>query len=277
MTAPSLSQYQKIFTDSILSKVLDSDATDPLLTHIMPMFENSEDGDEAVNRLAIYRNNVILSLSTAVADTFPVVKRLIGDACFNAAAIAFAREHPPEQPSLLFYGEKFIDFIKSYPPCKDISYLADVALLEWNYIRAFHAENVTLLDKTTLQQIVPESLGDVAFNIHPSVQIMQSDWPVDTIWEENLKPVVGTIDLQNLSASHLLIYRHELQVQVVNLTSECFNLLKALLDGESIANAWAYTLEKQQQENKPAMDDSELIGMLGYLLSLSLFTSAQIC
>jgi len=275
MTNPTLEQYQKLFTENLLTEQLSYQDSENLLGHFKAMFEESDQCEEAVNRFSIYRNNVILSLSTAIADTFPVVKRLIGDACFNAAAISFVREQPPEQPSLLFYGEGFIDFIKSYPACLDLAYLSDVARLEWNYIRAFHAEDVELLDINTLQQIAPESLQDISFVIHPSVQLMQSDWPVDTIWEENLKADVGTINLQHHSGCHVLIYRQQLQVQVVNLSRECFSFLEALTEGLSIASAWAYTLEKQQS-SEPALDDSELSGMLGYLLNMPLFSSLKI-
>ena len=277
MTAPTLDQYQKLFTDKVLIEELSFAGSEDLLDHFTPMFDGDsvDNTQEALERLAIYRNNVILSLSTAIADTFPVVKRLIGVECFNAAAIAFVRGHPPEQPSLLFYGNGFIDYIKTYPACVDLLYLSDIAQLEWNYIRAFHGEDDDLMDNQVLQQIAPESLGDVIFDIHPSVQLMQSDWPVDTIWEENLKQDVEIIDLQNHTGCKLLIYRDQLQVQVVNLNPDCFNFLSSLADGKSITNAWSDTLDNRQRENLTDIDESELSGMLGYLISLPLFTAAH--
>ena len=139
--APTLDEYQKLFTDNVLTEQLSFDKSKDLLGHVVALFNDEQYSEEAEDRFAIYRNNVILSLSVAVADTFPVVKRLIGDECFNAAAVSFVRKHPPAQPSLLFYGEKFIHFIKTYPACVELSYLSDIAQLEWNYIRAFHAED----------------------------------------------------------------------------------------------------------------------------------------
>ena len=273
---PSLDEYQKLFTENLLTDQLLYEDSEDLLGHFIPLFDKDESSEEAVDRFAIYRNNVILSLSVAIADTFPVVKRLIGDECFETAAIAFVRKHPPSTPSLLFYGEGFIQFIKDYPACIELGYLSDIAQLEWNYIRAFHADDMSLLDNETLQQIAPESLGDTAFEIHPSVRLMQSDWPIDTIWEENLKQDVETIDLEKYSKCKLLIYRQDLQVQVINLASECFHFLLALTEGKTIIDAWSYTLEQQQLEQGPELNESELSGMLGYLLSLSLFTSAKL-
>lgn len=276
MKALTLGQYQQLFTENLLSVDLSNDDAKDLLSHLVPMFENEDNSAEAIDRLNIYRNNVILSLSTAIADTFPVVKRLIGDDCFNAAAIVFVRTNPPTQPSLLFYGEAFINFISDFPACSELKFLLDVARLEWNYIQAFHAEDSELLDNETLAQIPPESLADVKFTLHPSVQLMQSDWPVDTIWDENLKEEVSTININELPGCNLVLFRHDFQVQVVNLTIECFNFLYGFSINKNIADAWSYTVEQQLINNRAALDDNELSAMLGYLLGLSLFAAAYL-
>ncbi len=276
MTTPDIKKFQQVFAENLFSDKILPSANEDLLDHIVPMFGDSDQKLEAVERLKIYRNNVILSLRDAVGDTFPVVKRLIGDDCFNAAAVSFVRQNPPEHPSLLFYGETFIEFIATYPACVELTFLSDVALLEWNYIRAFHAENVTLLENSTLDNIAPESLGNVVFSLHPSVNFMQSQWPVDDIWEENLKEEVATIELDTDAQCNLLIYRKDYQVEVINLAYECFNLLTALSQGKTIVEAWEYAVELQLKAELEPLAETELSNMLGYLLSLSIFTSARV-
>lgn len=275
MTTPTLGEFQERFADNLLTESLSFNESQKLLSHFVPMFKDSDVVEEAEDRFAIYRNNVVLSLSTAIADTFPVVKRLVGEDCFKTVSISFIRKFPPVQPSLLYYGKAFIDFISSCPGCSHLDYLSDVANLEWNYIRAFHAEDIKPLNIEILQQIEPEKLGDISFALQPSVHLMESPWPVDSIWHENLKQDVAEIDLQECSGSNLLIYRNEMQVQVINLTVECFYFLSALAGGKSITKAWINTLEKLKIDNRPVIDDSELVGMLGYLLGLSLFTGIR--
>ena len=51
-------------------------------------------GSDPARRLAVYRNNVVSSLIDALADTFPVVQRLVGTEFFRAMAGVFA---PPAQ------------------------------------------------------------------------------------------------------------------------------------------------------------------------------------
>jgi hypothetical protein len=99
MNTPSLAQYQQQFTENLLSEQLIYEKSHGFLSHITPLFTNSDQKSERSDRFSIYRNNVILSLSTAIADSFPVVQRLIGKTCFNGAAIAFVRNHPPAQAS----------------------------------------------------------------------------------------------------------------------------------------------------------------------------------
>jgi hypothetical protein len=278
MTIPTLSEYQDQFSADLLSEKFIFKESHPILSHLVPMFNNSANAGleniEALERFTIYRNNVILSLITAMADTYPVVKRLLGDEFFNAIAKEFVRKNPPEKPSLLFYGEGFIEFIRHFPACSEIAYLADVAKLEWFNVRAFHAADEELLDNNLLASVAEESLSEVSFTLQPSVHLMSSEWPVDTIWEENLKDEVATLNIEDFDANNLLIYRHQLQVQVINLQIDCYHFLYAFSEGKNIAEAWDYTVTQQQLDNRDDLDESELSAMLGYLLSLGLFSSA---
>jgi len=276
MTQPDLKKFQQSFASNLLSEQILDGAEDEFLKHFVPMFQQGSQAKEARERLKIYRNNVILSLRDAIGDTFPVVKRLIGDDCFNSAAVNFVRQNPPTEPSLLFYGEDFIEFIGDYPACKNLHFLADVARLEWNYILAFHAADVTLFDPNALNEIDATLLGNVVFTIHPSVQLMQSKWPTDDIWQENLKEEVSTISIDNEQNCNLLILRRDEQVDVINLATECFNFLLALSRGQPILQAWDSTLKKQESLDIEALEEEELSAMLGYLLNLPIFTKAEL-
>src|SRR5262245_40379998 len=49
----------------------------------------------AAGRLAIYRNHVRISLTGALAATYPVVQRLVGEAFFAGAARTYVVQQPP--------------------------------------------------------------------------------------------------------------------------------------------------------------------------------------
>ncbi|MEO8121927.1 MAG: DNA-binding domain-containing protein, partial [Rhodoferax sp.] len=47
-------------------------------------------GSDPGTRFAVYRNNVMVSLIDALADTYPVVQELVGEEFFRAMARVFA-------------------------------------------------------------------------------------------------------------------------------------------------------------------------------------------
>ena len=86
---------------------------------------------QPMQRLNIYHVHYQATLRDALALTFPVVMRLVGDGFFNSMADMFTAVHLPTQPCLAEYGEVFPDFIAEYEPARSLPYLSDVALFEW--------------------------------------------------------------------------------------------------------------------------------------------------
>ena len=274
MASPTLAQFQQLMDSNLLSRQLDSSSES-----LMSLFESKIDENlrenEAQLRLDIYRNNVIHSLKSAIGDLYPVVKKLIGDDCFDGAAIEFVRETPPTKAALLDYGHEFCEFIAVFEPCRHLHFLRDVAQLEFDYNQAYHSADGCGFDTQQLAEVAPEKLGDLSFNCHPSLHLLVSRWPVDDIWHENQQDCPATIDLDNSQGVNLLIYRPELSVQVINLDSNCFIFLRELVGGVSINQAWAEVI-KQADEHNRQLDEAELSGMLGYLFNLAVFTSFAI-
>jgi hypothetical protein len=116
-------------------------------------------GSDPVQRFAVYRNNVVVSLIDALADTYPVVQQLVGEEFFRAMAREFALDHPPASPVMAYYGEGFAEFVAGFPPAAALSYLADVARLEYFYVQVYHA-------------------ADEA----PAVRVLHSRYAVASLW-----------------------------------------------------------------------------------------------
>jgi hypothetical protein len=253
----SLQKIQKIFSDQLLSQSMDE-------TFLENIYSGSL--DEAGMRLSIYRNNVISSLTTALGDTYPVIKRLIGVDCFNAVASDFVRVYPPNHASLYFYGEHFADFIKTHHGCVHLDYLHEVARLEWSYQQAYHEFDAPIMSITDLQKVDEQYLGDVCLEAHSSVRLLSSAWPIHVIWSENLKENPDIVDLKTCGDASLLIYRDSLTVKVINLEKNTFYFLQNLIADYTIEKAWLATDESAE----------ELGPQLGYLLGLNIFTNYKI-
>jgi hypothetical protein len=80
-------------------------------------------------RLNIYRNNFLASLTSALRISFPAVHRLVGAEFFDGAAQCFIEAESPQSANLYLYGAGFADFLARFSPAASLAYLADVARL----------------------------------------------------------------------------------------------------------------------------------------------------
>ena len=152
----------------------------------------------------VHQDNVCLSLRQALASTFPVVRRLVGEGFFAATADRFVTEAPPRHGWLSVYGEGFADFIAGYALAADVAYLADVARLEWARVRAADGPDTLGLDLDALAALAPEALEDLVLMLHPSASLILSRWPVFDIWSahrgEGVEQALAQIDLEQPQA-----------------------------------------------------------------------------
>lgn len=171
---PSLSELERGFARALLG---DPDAT--LLGALRG------DGLEPAARLAIYRNHVFITLTDALKATYPVVCRLVDERFFAYAADGYIRACPPAGPCLFEYGETFDEFLASFPACRDLVYLPDVARLEWAINRALHAPVAGAIDPARLGEVPADDVVGLVLGLDPSASFLDSPWPVDRIWHAN--------------------------------------------------------------------------------------------
>src|SRR5213593_273970 len=69
------------------------------------------DAFDGAERLAIYRNNFLISLGEALKANFPVTLQLVGGGFFEQAARRFVLAHPPRRPCMFEYGAGFPDYL----------------------------------------------------------------------------------------------------------------------------------------------------------------------
>ena len=186
-------------------------------------------------RFAVYRNNVVASLIAALAARFPVVQRLVGEDFFRAMARAYVVEEPPRSPVLLEYGDTFPGFIENFAPSAAIEYLADVARLELARGRAYHAADAMPIDAGVLASLAPEELGELRLALHPSVSLLQSPYPIVSIWEAHQAPEVAPVSRWGPEAA--LVARPALEVEVRRLPPGGYCFMSGLSEGSELAAA----------------------------------------
>lgn len=142
-------------------------------------------GRVSVKRFNVYRNNVAVSLTDALSTGFPVLRKLVGDAFFDAMAGVFLRAHPPSSPLMSGYGAEMPDFLDSFPPVAHLPYLADVARLELALRASYHAADHTPLPPEAFAALSPETLMTTRFALAPSLVLLRCTHAAFDIWRAN--------------------------------------------------------------------------------------------
>jgi hypothetical protein len=139
-------------------------------------------GRPAGRRFDVYRNNVAVSLTEALATGFPVIAKLVGEQFFKAMAGVFLRAHPPEDPRLQLWGGKFPGFLAGFDPVAHLPYLPDMARLELGLRQSYHAADATPLPVAGRD---PAEVLSLKPRLAPATLILASRFPVLTIWRKN--------------------------------------------------------------------------------------------
>lgn len=200
-------------------------------------------GSSPQKRFAVYRNNVVVSLIDALADSYPVVQALVGEEFFRAMAREFIHQSPPRSPVLAWYGEGFADFIAGFGPAESLPYLSDVARIEWLRIEAWHAADIKPISVENFAALLDDvdALPHARITFHPALRVVISAHPVISLWAahqaDDPSADVGKIDMSRGECA--LLVRPELDVEIVRIDPVAAAFIALLRQGETLAVAAA--------------------------------------
>ncbi len=144
------------------------------------------EGDMAAEGLSVYRSGFLIGVAVALAQSFPVVRRLVGEAFFDAAAHLYIASDPPRTGNLDDYGGGFPGFLAEFGPAASVPYLAHVARLEWAIAQALHAEDATPLSADDLAALAEADAEHLRLTLIPSVRMVEVAHSADLIWRRVL-------------------------------------------------------------------------------------------
>jgi hypothetical protein len=208
-------------------------------------------GRPAPKRFSVYRNNVASSLTRALEVSFPTVRKLVGDAFFGATALVFLRAHPPQSRMLMLYGDRFPDFLETFPPVAHLGYMPDVARLDQAMRESYHAADSTPLPEAAFQQLLGGDIAGLRVTLAPSLRLIRSSWPLHSIWLANTED--GPVPRPN--AENVLVLRPAFDPRPHLLTAGGGAFIAGLMAGKSFGES----LEATDEE-------VDLTGVLGLLI-----------
>ena len=190
------------------------------------------------DRLAVYRNNSREFFRTALALTYPVLQRRVGDDFFRQLATEYRGVHPSRSGDLHWVGAEFPDWLTGRLCDTPYAWLADLARLEWACEEAAAAATEDPVPLECLATVAPESLDGVRVRLQPSLRLVASDWPVWSVWQANQVADAGPLDLAT-GPEHCACVGAADGVAVFRVDADMHALLKELAEGATFSAAVA--------------------------------------
>lgn len=190
---PSLSDVQTAFRLAVLEEQPDAlaDMIDP-------------QGLPPLARIAVYRNNILGALSSALQLSYPTVLALVGEAFFDWAAIRYSRLAPPD----------------------------------WAVEQALHAREAPVLGPADLGRLPIDALAALVLRPQPSLALLRLDSPADAIRRAILSngDALDRIDL-GIGPVFLTVVRRDDAIEVRRMEAPVWALLHALVSGQPLGVA----------------------------------------
>jgi hypothetical protein len=186
----------------------------------------------------VYRTTARANAGAALAQTYPVVRRLVGDPFFFEAARTYGLANPSASGDLNEYGARFAEFLRGYEHAVPLGYLPGVARLEWACHESARAADASGLDFEALARAPATEFSRMRFSLHPALRLVRSHHPIASIWHANQLGRDGTPDATH-GAQFVVVARGAEGVQVETVQPSEWQLLMSLAKGATLGEASA--------------------------------------
>nr|WP_319535793.1 DNA-binding domain-containing protein [uncultured Vibrio sp.] len=187
----------------------------------------------ADERIQIYRNNFIISLSEVLSATYPMVEALVGEVCFAQIARQHVLNHPLEEGRVAHYGESFYDTIKLFENVtSQVPYSPEVARFEWemDLTRQAQREQLPTTELTPLNKLAEintDQQPQLIFHVHNGVRSFESRYAVFDLFTAIQRQHFEQLDI-NLSQCGAISLKRNGDVLCHVLEIEAYQLLRCL-------------------------------------------------
>lgn len=223
-----LARIQHEFTRGLL----DINAVDAVL----PRFKGDQDRNR--ERFFHYRGNAVATWQKTCAATFPVLQSLVGETFFDELSRQYGLTCGSPSGDLAEFGAAMPEFIAGLEQCRAYPFLGDVAALEWQVHRTYHAALLAPVTLAALAAQPPEQLMDTRYALQPACVLLSSAWAVADIWLAQQSQQASMPEPVE-QASYCLIWRQagSWEVRVSALTVASYAALRMLQSASTLGQA----------------------------------------
>ena len=185
--------------------------------------------------LAIYANAYRQRLVGVLADAFAKTQAVLGAEAFEAAAVHYINEHPPETRNLRWFGAEFAAHLRGVFPAQAV--VAELAQLDWALRQAFDGPDSAVLAAADLSAVPPEAWAMLHLKPVPTTMLLRFEHNTVALWQALDDETETPAIVQGEVAVDWVVWRKELQPHFRSLHPVEAALLRAMLGGASFAQA----------------------------------------
>ncbi|MDP9149470.1 MAG: putative DNA-binding domain-containing protein [Myxococcota bacterium] len=193
---------------------------------------------DARARLEIYRRAYHGRLIECLLDDYPAVSAALGESSFEALCRAYIARHPSGGPSLNSFGRSMARFCRERPlpalACPP-AFIADLAALEWAMVEVIHAPSAPPFTLLGMADLPAECWATARVVTTPALRLLRSQFPVNAFFQAFRDG--GRHPVPEAHPEATLVYRNGPTVWRMALTEPMFELLQALVRGDSLGGA----------------------------------------
>ncbi len=195
-------------------------------------------GIEPAARLQIYRNSILATQVDSLRGSFPAVERMLGEDCFDGCATRYAAWHGSRSGNLQNLGDDFADYLQAQPELADLTWLGDLARLDWLRQCTILAADGDGLDAAALQGALAAAGSDPCVHLLPCVHVMNADFPLLDLWRYTESPDRLSVALDG-GAQGVLLWREDVHVAMQACAPAAGAFFIALKQGDRLSAALA--------------------------------------
>lgn len=198
------------------------------------------DGFEQSERLSVYQNNFIISLTEVLLATYPVTHLLVGEECFNSIARHHILRHPPQHGNVAVYGADFDHTIGSLSNIINaVPYLVDVVRVEYMFdqltILSAGANEQAFIPISKLHKVPQHAHPNLVFVLTPNLILFQSNYAIASLFAAIDGKHLHGLDMNNAESCVITMESVNAKASISSVNPRLFDLLSCLHQSLSLS------------------------------------------
>jgi len=190
-------------------------------------------------RIKIYRGMYLLRMREALEIDFPAIRTIMGKEKFFETVEHYVESHPSTSYTLDHLGRHFSQYLEEE---EEDPLLSDMARLEWALCEVAVAHDGPTLEMKDLASVGQDRFTELVFSPVPALEVLTFRYNINELYKA--WGAEESIPKEERRRSHLVVWRHELNVWRLDLSPVGHAFLSSLLTGAQLGDSLDTVIEQ---------------------------------